>query len=62
MCKYVTPEARTRNESAIHHCEKLVMKVEEQMMSVLRSEPIVSDIGQIRSGKILVRDLETSRF
>ena len=62
MCKYETPEARTRNESAIHHCEKLVKKVEEQMMSVLRSEPIVSDIGQIRSGKILVRDLETSRF
>lgn len=41
MGKYETPEARTRNESAIHHCEKLVKKVEEQMMAVLCTEPDV---------------------
>lgn len=41
MGKYETPEARTRNESAIHHCEKLVKKVEEQMMAVLCIEPDV---------------------
>lgn len=41
MGKYETPEARYRNESAIHHCEKLVKKVEEQMMDVLCSEPEV---------------------
>ena len=41
MGKYETPEARTRNESAIHHCEKLVKKVEEQMMTVLCTEPNV---------------------
>ena len=41
MGKYETPEARTRNESAIHHCEKLVKKVEEQMMAVLCTDPDV---------------------
>ena len=41
MGKYETPEARARNESAIHHCEKLVKKVEEQMMAVLCTEPEV---------------------
>ena len=41
MGKYETPEARTRNESAIHHCEKLVKKVEEQMMAVLCTAPDV---------------------
>ena len=41
MGRYETPEARTRNESAIHHCEKLVKKVEEQMMAVLCAEPDV---------------------
>ena len=41
MGKYETREARTRNESAIHHCEKLVKKVEEQMMAVLCTEPDV---------------------
>lgn len=41
MGKYETPEARNRNESAIRHCEKLVKKVEEQMMAVLCSEPEV---------------------
>ena len=41
MGKYETPEARTRNESAIHHCEKLVKKVEEQMMAVLCTNPDV---------------------
>lgn len=38
MGKYETTEARRRNESAIHHCEKLVRKVEEQMRDVLCSE------------------------
>lgn len=38
MGKYETPEARSRNESAIHHCEKLVKKVEEQMVAVLCTE------------------------
>ena len=41
MGKYETREARTRNESAIHHCEKLVKKVEEQMMAVLCTDPDV---------------------
>ena len=41
MGKYETLEARSRNESAIHHCEKLVKKVEEQMMAVLCTEPDV---------------------
>lgn len=41
MGKYEPPEARTRNESAIHHCEKLVKKVEEQMMAVLCTDPDV---------------------
>ena len=41
MGKYETPEARSRNESAIHHCEKLVKKVEEQMMAVLCTDPDV---------------------
>lgn len=41
MGKYETLEARTRNESAIHHCEKLVKKVEEQMMAVLCTDPDV---------------------
>ena len=41
MGKYETCEARTRNESAIHHCEKLVKKVEEQMMAVLCTDPDV---------------------
>ena len=41
MGKYETPEARSRNESAIRHCEKLVKKVEEQMMNVLCLDPDV---------------------
>ena len=41
MGKYETPEARSRNESAIRHCEKLVKKVEEQMMAVVCTEPDV---------------------
>ena len=41
MGKYETREARTRNESAIHHCEKLVKKVEEHMMAVLCTDPDV---------------------
>ena len=41
MGKYETSEARTRNESAIHHCEKLVKKVEEQMMAVICTDPDV---------------------
>ncbi len=41
MGKYDTPEARTRNDFAIHHCEKLVKKVEEQMLTVLCTEPDV---------------------
>ena len=35
MGKYETPEARSRNESAIRHCEKLVKKVEDQMMGII---------------------------
>ena len=41
MGKYETPEARNRNESAIRHCEKLVKKVEEHMLTVLSTEPDV---------------------
>lgn len=39
MSKYETPEARLRNESAIHHCEKLVKKVEDQMMEIIADDP-----------------------
>ena len=39
MGKYETPEARARNESAIHHCEKLVKKVEGQMMAIIAGDP-----------------------
>ena len=35
MGKYGTPETRSRNESALHHCEKLVKKVEDQMLSLI---------------------------
>lgn len=38
MSKYETPEARSRNESAIHHCEKLVKKVEDQMMEIIADD------------------------
>ncbi len=41
MGKYVTPETRSRNESAIHHCEKLVKKVEDQMLAIINSDPDV---------------------
>ena len=39
MSKYETPEARSRNESAIYHCEKLVKKVEDQMMEIIADDP-----------------------
>lgn len=39
MSKYETREARSRNESAIHHCEKLVKKVEDQMMAIIVGAP-----------------------
>ena len=41
MGKYGTPETRSRNESALHHCEKLVKKVEDQMMYIIHSDPDV---------------------
>ena len=41
MGKYETAEARSRNESAIHHREKLVKKVEDQMITVLSMDPEV---------------------
>ena len=41
MGKYGTPETRSRNESALHHCEKLVKKVEDQMLSLIHSDPDV---------------------
>ena len=39
MSKYETAEARLRNESAIRHCEKLVKKVEEQMIAIITNAP-----------------------
>ena len=39
MGKYGTPETRSRSESARHHCEKLVKKVEDQMLSIIHSDP-----------------------
>lgn len=38
MGKYETPEARVRNESAILHCERLVRKVENQMISIVSGD------------------------
>ena len=48
MNKYETPEARSRNESAIHHCDKLIKKVEEQMMDI-----IISDQGIKRNYELI---------
>ena len=39
--KYESREARMRNESAIHHCEKLVKKVEDQMASIIDNDPAI---------------------
>lgn len=39
MGKYETPEARSRNESAIHHTEKMVKKVEGQMTAIINDDP-----------------------
>ena len=39
MGKYGTSETRSRSESAKHHCEKLVKKVEDQMLSIIHSDP-----------------------
>ena len=41
MGKYETQVARSRNESAIHHVEKLAKKVEEQMMSIISEDPAI---------------------
>ena len=39
MGKYETAEARSRNESAIHHIEKMVKKVEGQMTAIIYDDP-----------------------
>ena len=39
MGKYETAEARSRNESAIHHIEKMVKKVEGQMTAIINDDP-----------------------
>lgn len=39
MGKYETAEARSRNESAIHHIEKMVKKVEGQMTVIINDDP-----------------------
>lgn len=39
MGKYETAEARSRNESAIHHIEKMVKKIEEQMTAIIYDDP-----------------------
>ena len=41
MGKYGTSETRSRSESAKKHCEKLVKKVEEQMLAIIYSDPDV---------------------
>ena len=41
MGKYGTSETRSRSESARHHCEKLVKKVEDQMLAIIYSDPDV---------------------
>ena len=39
MGKYETAEARSRNESAIHHIEKMVKKIEGQMTAIIYDDP-----------------------
>ena len=39
MGKYETAEVRSRNESAIHHIEKMVKKVEGQMTAIIYDDP-----------------------
>ena len=39
MGKYETAEACSRNESAIHHIEKMVKKVEGQMTAIINDDP-----------------------
>lgn len=39
--QHESPEARSRNASAIHHIEKLVAKIEKQMISILSREPMI---------------------
>ena len=39
--KYGTSETRSRSESAKKHCEKLVKKVEDQMLAIIYSDPDV---------------------
>ena len=39
MGKYETPEARSRNGSDIHHCETLILKVERQMLDIIKENP-----------------------
>jgi len=41
MGKYGTSETRSRSESAKKHCEKLVKKVEDQMLAIIYSDPDV---------------------
>ena len=39
MGKYETADARSRNDSAIHHTEKMVKKVEGQMTAIINDDP-----------------------
>lgn len=41
MGQYETASGRARNESAINHIEKLIKKVEEQMLAIVSEDPLI---------------------